>query len=69
VGAAKPLGNGSGGDSGGEGGGVLSPVAVERETVDHERVAEEVEKLAVVAEAVGAAVNRRLVCEVPVGAG
>jgi hypothetical protein len=34
--------------------GAVSPVAVERESVDHERVAEKVEELAGVADAVGA---------------
>ena len=41
--------------SGGEGGGLSSPVVVEREAVDHEGVAEQVHELAFVAEAVGAA--------------
>ena len=35
--------------------GVSSPVAVEREAVDHEGVAQEVEELALVADAVGSA--------------
>ena len=40
---------------GGEGRGVSSAVAMEREAVDHERVAQEVEQLALVADALGSA--------------
>src|SRR5438874_12822285 len=46
---------GSGSGSGGEGAGVSSPVTVECEAVDHEGVALQVEQLARVADAVGAA--------------
>ena len=53
AGAASRSGTVAG--SGGEGGGVSSPVAVQGEAVDHERVAEQVEELAVVADGVGAA--------------
>src|SRR5438046_2406158 len=55
AGAPKPGMFGSGGGSGGEGAGVSSPVAVERQAVDHEGVAQQVEQLTFVADAVGAA--------------
>src|SRR3954468_19514443 len=53
--------------SGGEDGGWSLPVVVERETVDHERVAEQVHELAFVAETVGPAEPEGVV-EVPVDA-
>src|SRR5947208_5846283 len=55
AGAARPGRFGSGGGAGGEGAGVSSPVTVECEAVDHEGVAEQVEQLAFVPDAVGAA--------------